>query len=289
MVAVLGAESQARKEREFLFTEQDFACIRALLQQHAGIVLADSKTDMVYSRLAKRLRLLGLTSFVQYCTRLQAGEPGEIEQFVNALTTNLTSFFREEYHFEALRATVLPALLQAKARSRRLRLWSAGCSTGEEPYSLAMLVKETVPPAAGWDVKILATDIDSNVLATARQGVYSLDRLQGLSPQRLQRWFHKGVGARAGLVRLVPELRELVVFRQLNLMQPWPMRAPFDVIFCRNVVIYFDKVTQKTLFERFANVLDSQHGYLFVGHSESLHTLTERFVLLGRTIYRRRL
>lgn len=207
-------------------------------------------------------------------------------QFVNAITTNLTAFFREVHHFDYLATTLLPALLQDKVR-RRLRLWSAGCSTGEEPYSLAMVVRETLPASVGWDTKILATDIDSNVLATARLGVYSTERASGLSPQHLQRWFRRGTGANAGLMRVVPALQELITFRQLNLMHDWPLRGPFDIIFCRNVAIYFDKATQRRLFDRFADQLDRQ-GYLFVGHSESLSAITERFELLGKTIYRKR-
>ena len=273
-------------EHEFPFTTQDFDCIRALVNQQTGIVLSETKQDLVYGRLTKRLRRLGLDSFEAYCQVLQTGDAAEVEQLVNAITTNLTMFFREAHHFEHLATILLPALLDAKAHNRRLRLWSAGCSTGEEPYSMAMVCKEVIPATGGWDVKILATDIDSNVLATAQQGIYSAERVQGMSPQRLQRWFRKGQGGHAGLVRVLPELQQLITFRQLNLMHAWPMRGPFDVIFCRNVVIYFDKTTQRQLFERFAALLDAR-GHLFVGHSESLFTVTDRFELLGKTIYRR--
>jgi chemotaxis protein methyltransferase CheR len=276
--------SSLAMEREFTFTEQDFQRLRALVYEHTRIALSDAKRDMVYSRLAKRLRQLRLESFAQYCDRLDAGDATELGQLVNAITTNLTAFFREEHHFEALARTVLPRLMQKKAPSRRLRLWSAGCSTGEEPYSLAMVVLETLPSASGWDVKILATDIDTNALATASQGIYSAERVHGLAPQRLHRWFRKGTGAQAGLVRVVPALQEMVAFRQLNLNGHWPMQGPFDVIFCRNVVIYFDKVTQKVLFDRFANLLTAE-GHLFVGHSESLYNVSNRFELLGKTMY----
>jgi chemotaxis protein methyltransferase CheR len=272
--------------REFRFTDRDFHRIRTLVSQLTGIALSEAKREMVYSRLARRLRQLGLASFGDYCAWLEAGHNEELTQFVNAITTNLTAFFREPHHFDYLATTLLPALRRTRAQSRRLRLWSAGCSSGEEPYSMAMVLKEAFPAANGWDIKILATDIDSNVLATACQGVYSADRVSGISPQRLRRWFRKGVGANAGLVRVVPELQELITFRQLNLMDAWPMRGPFDVIFCRNVVIYFDKATQKALFDRFATLLDT-HGCLFVGHSESLFKLTDRFELLGKTIYRK--
>jgi chemotaxis protein methyltransferase CheR len=271
---------------EFSFTTQDFDCIRTLVNQQTGIVLSEAKRDLVYGRLTKRLRHLGLDSFEAYCQMLQTGDAAEVEQLVNAITTNLTMFFRESHHFEHLATTLLPALMDAKGHNRRLRLWSAGCSTGEEPYSIAMVCKEIIPATGGWDVKILATDIDSNVLATAQQGIYNAERVQGMSPQRLQRWFQKGQGSHAGLVRVVPEVQQLITFRQLNFMHAWPIRGPFDVIFCRNVVIYFDKATQRQLFERFADLLDAR-GHLFVGHSESLFKVTNRFELLGKTIYRR--
>ena len=273
-------------EREFPFTDTDFDCIRTLVNQHTGIVLSNAKRDLVYSRLTKRLRQLRLDSFQAYCRVLQTGDPGELEQLVNAITTNLTMFFREAHHFDALATTLLPALMHRKTRPRRLRIWSAGCSTGEEPYSIAMVCKTVLPDMEAWDVKILATDIDSHVLATAQRGVYSTERVQGLSPAHLQRWFSKGRGVNTGLVRVVPALQELITFRQLNLIHSWPMRGPFDIIFCRNVVIYFDKATQRQLFERFADLLDP-HGYLCVGHSESLFQITDRFELLGKTIYRR--
>lgn len=272
-------------EREFQFSVKDFDFLRSLVNQQTGIVLSEAKRDLVYGRLAKRLRHLGLENFTDYCRLLQGGDTSELENLVNAMTTNLTMFFRENHHFEYLAHTLLPRLLQLRARSRRLRLWSAGCSTGEEPYSIAMICKEVVP-TTGWDVRILATDIDSNVLATAQRGVYNAERVQGVGQQRLRQWFLQGRGSQAGSVKASPALQELITFRQLNLMQQWPMRGPFDVIFCRNVVIYFDKDTQRHLFDRFADLLDPQ-GNLFVGHSESLFKVTERFELLGQTIYRR--
>jgi chemotaxis protein methyltransferase CheR len=279
-----GTEDNAT--REFRFDDTDFVRLRDLVKRHTGIALSDGKRELVYSRLARRLRLLRLDSFERYCTLLEAGNREELVQMVNAITTNLTAFFREAHHFDYLATTLLPAYMQEKARRQRLRVWSAGCSTGEEPYSMAMVVRETGPATSGWDIKILATDIDSNVLATARRGVYQQERAQGLSPQRLQRWFRQGTGADAGLIRVRPALQALITFRQLNLMHAWPMRGPFDVIFCRNVVIYFDKATQKVLFDRFADLLDT-HGVLCIGHSESLYAVSDRFALLGQTIYRK--
>ncbi len=272
---------------EFEFSDQDFRRIRQIINEVAGISLADSKRELVYSRLSRRLRQLGLRRFEEYCRLLETGgDSAELGEFVNALTTNLTAFFREPHHFEFLAEDLLPVLTRERAfGNRRFRIWSAGCSTGEEPYSIAMVLRELLP-AVGWDVKILATDLDSNVLATAERGVYEWDRVKGLSEARLRRWFLRGRGAQEGRVQVAPALREMITFRRLNLMEEWPMRGVFDIVFCRNVVIYFDKPTQRVLFERFADILVEQ-GHLFVGHSESLFKVTERFAPLGKTIYRR--
>lgn len=271
-------------DREYAFSERDFAVIRRLVAEHAGIALSEAKRDMVYSRLVRRIRELELGSFREYCQLLQSGDEAEFASFINAITTNLTAFFREPHHFDFLAATALPALLRARQTSRRLRLWSSGCSTGEEPYSMAMVLRESLPAAQHWDTKILATDLDSNVLAHAAAGIYTEDRLGGVEAKRLQRWFKRGRGDNAGKVRVRQELAELITFKQLNLMNTWPMHGPFDVIFCRNVIIYFDKSTQKTLFERYAQLL-ADDGYLFIGHSETLYRVTDRFRPLGQTIY----
>ena len=273
---------------EFEFADQDFQRIRRIINEIAGISLAEGKRELVYSRLSRRLRQLGLRRFDEYCRLLETGgeDNPELGEFVNALTTNLTSFFREPHHFDFLGKELLPTLMRERSLSnRRIRIWSAGCSTGEEPYSIAMVVRETLP-AVGWDVKILATDLDSNVLATADRGVYDANRVKDLSEVRLRRWFQRGRDTQSGQVRVAPELRDLIVFRRLNLMLDWPMSGPFDAVFCRNVVIYFDKPTQRVLFERFADLL-AERGHLFVGHSESLFKVTDRFVPLGKTIYRR--
>ena len=269
-------------EREFHFTQHDFERLRKLVNEHTGIKLSDHKQEMLYSRLSRRLRTLNLNSFSNYYKLLQANSGEELAHFINAVTTNLTAFFREPHHFELLSQELLPQLLVRKQATRRIRIWSAGCATGEEAYSIAMIVKEIIP--VDWNAKILATDLDSSVLAKGKQGVYEEEKLDNVSSARLHRWFKKGAGAQTGRVQVVPELQELVTFKQLNLMHGWPMRGPFDIIFCRNVVIYFDKSTQKILFERFANILDN-HGYLLIGHSENLFQLSTRFRLLQQTVY----
>lgn len=273
-------------EREFKYTEKDFQCVRKLVIEHAGISLSDAKKDLVYSRLSKRIRTLGLSGFTEYCEFLQQGHEDELVNFVNAITTNLTSFFREKHHFEYLKNNVMPRLLRENANSKRIRIWSAGCSTGEEPYSLAITVREAMKGTHGWDVKILATDLDTNVIDKAKKGIYAKERVEGLDSSVVRKWFRKGSGAQSGFVKVAPELQELITFKQLNLMHQWPMKGKFDVIFCRNVVIYFDKPTQKVLFERYANILTGE-GMLFIGHSETLFKVSTQFKLIGNTIYRK--
>ena len=240
---------------------------------------------MVYGRLARRLRQLNLKSFKDYLVHLKQNDDRELVEFTNALTTNLTSFYREPHHFEFLGNAGIPELIKRRP-NKRLRIWSAGCSTGEEPYTIAMTLHESLPMMRDWDVKILATDLDSHVLDRARQGIYDLERVNGIAPARLHRWFRKGKGTQAHKVKVSSELRDMITFNQLNLMHQWPMNGPFDVIFCRNVVIYFSKETQRELFDRYADILASD-GYLIVGHSESLHKVTDRFQLLNKTIYRK--
>lgn len=272
--------------RDFSYSDDDFELIRSLLFQHAGISLAPVKKDMVYSRLVRRLRHLEMDSFAAYCQRLQDGDEAEFVEFVNALTTNLTAFFRENHHFEFLANTVLPELLAARQGQRRIRIWSAGCSTGEEPYSIAMVVREAVSGRNAWDIKILATDLDSNVLEKAQTGIYGEDRLKSVSKARKTRFFEERPDLQSGEMVVGSEARDLITFKQLNLMESWPMKGPFDVIFCRNVVIYFDKDTQRRLFERYAGLL-ADDGYLIIGHSESLYRVTDKFELLGNTIYQK--
>lgn len=269
---------------EFVFSDRDFDRVRGLVTTHTGIHLSDAKRDMVYSRLARQLRRLGLSEFRSYCELLETGDEGEVKQFVNSITTNLTSFFRERHHFDHLKKETLPRLLTKNAQSKRIRIWSAGCSTGEEPYSIAMTIAEVVP--ADWDVRILATDLDTNVLDTGRRGVYRDDRVEPVEMALKRKYLRRGKGANEGKVAVVPKLRDYIVFNRLNLMGEWPMKSQFDVIFCRNVAIYFDKPTQRILFDRYAEML-KMSGHLYIGHSETLYRVSERFELLGKTIYRR--
>ena len=266
-------------EREFAFTAADFECVRKLIHQHAGISLSDAKQDMVYSRLARRLRETRLKSFGDYLALLQRGDKIEWEKFVNSLTTNLTSFFREAHHFP-----ILAAHLQKLQGHSPIRIWCCAASTGEEPYSIAMTVVETFN-SFNVPVTILASDLDTSVLASAARGVYPLDRVERISRERLSRFFVKGSGTEEGLFTVRPELRRLISFQRLNLLEPnWPVRAPLDVLFCRNVMIYFDKPTQLRILSRFAPLM-SDTGLLFAGHSESFLHAADLFRSQGKTVY----
>ncbi|MES2296622.1 MAG: CheR family methyltransferase [Pseudomonadota bacterium] len=264
--------------KEFDFTKGDFERVRSMIYKRAGISLADSKQEMVYSRLARRLRATGIMSFSTYLDSLEAGRMGdEWESFTNALTTNLTSFFREAHHFPLLAEHV-------KKLNRPVTIWCSASSTGEEPYSIAMTLCEafnTMKPPA----HVIATDIDTNVLATAANGVYTIDRLDKMEPERARRFFLRGKGAQAGMVRVRPELREMITFKQLNLLgDDWPINGPFDVIFCRNVMIYFDKATQRAILSRFVPLMKPD-ALLFAGHSENFLYVSEALKLRGKTVY----
>ncbi len=277
------AQEGWKDDREFPFTPEDFEAVRQLVGEHTGIALSDIKSDMVYSRLTRRLRATGCKTFSEYLERLRSNEAEELDHFVNALTTNLTAFFREEHHFDHLAEVALPEMM-ALAKDRRLRLWSAGCSTGEEAYSMAMVVRETVPE--GWDIRILATDLDTEVLRQAERGVYDAGRVRGMPQTRLRRHFLRGRGANEGKVRVRDEVRRLVKFQRLNLIdRPWPMRERFHGVFCRNVIIYFNKQTQRELFDYLTGYV-CPPGWLYIGHSETLWQVTERFEPHGRTVYR---
>lgn len=264
--------------KEFEFTTRDFDRVRSLIYKRAGIALAESKQEMVYSRLARRLRATGIASFVRYLDDLENdADPGEWTAFTNALTTNLTSFFREAHHFPLLAEHV-------RKLKEPIEIWCSASSTGEEPYSIAMTLCEvfgTLAPAA----RIVATDIDTNVLGKAESGVYTADRLDKLSAERAKRFFQRGKGAQDGMVRVRPELRQMITFKQLNLLSDkWPVSGPFDAIFCRNVMIYFDKPTQGKILSRFAPLMKPD-ALLFAGHSENFLYVSDAFKLRGKTVY----
>ena len=269
------------KEREFNFTVENFNFLRQMSNAHSGIQVPDERFDMFYSRLVKRVRKLGLNNFSEYCDYLVNNHADEFTNFINAITTNLTSFFREKHHFDYLRDVVIPDLLIRNAATKKIRIWSAGCSTGEEPYSLAMTLLENVP--ANWDIRILATDLDTQVLQFAADGVYPEDRVAELPIEILKRWFMKGKFSPEN-VRVKTELQAIIQFKHLNLMEEWPMKTPFDVIFCRNVLIYFNRETKSRLAKRYAQLLVSK-SWLFIGHSESLNHLTSEFELVATTSY----
>ncbi len=267
-------------QREFPMSKGNFETIKSIAYKETGIKLSDHKQNMIYGRLARRLRKLKLENFDIYCKIIAQENSPEMTEFINSITTNLTSFFRENHHFEYLKDKVFPHILKSKRDEKRLRIWSAGCSTGEEPYSIAMVVK-SMASFTGWDAKILATDLDSNVVAHASEGVYGIERIENI-PESYKKYFLTSENHEK--VRVKDEVRSLIKFKQLNLLNAWPMKGPFDVIFCRNVVIYFDAETQKKLFSRYSDIL-SNEGHLFIGHSESLHNVARQFESLGRTIY----
>lgn len=281
------------RSREFRFEQHHFEFIARLVYRLAGISLPPHKVEMMYSRLARRLRELGLVDFDAYCARLEADEHGEeLGALINALTTNLTSFFRERHHFDHLASVTLPEtreLPRRKAGKVRLRIWSAGCSSGEEPYSIAMAIAMSLSSLAEWDPRILATDIDTRMLETACRGTYSAEVVDDLPAPMRNRFFRRISSADAKEARpwsVSDETRRLIVFKPLNLMEPWPMKGPFDAIFCRNVLIYFDRAGRSQIVDRFANLLRPR-GFLYLGHSENLHGVSRRFSLAGSTIYRR--
>ncbi|MDJ0833298.1 MAG: protein-glutamate O-methyltransferase CheR [Gammaproteobacteria bacterium] len=272
------------QEREFKFTREDFDYLRKIVTESTGIIANEDKYTMYYSRLARRVRKLGLSDFTEYRQYLRNNSDTELMELVNSVTTNLTSFFRENHHFEFLKNTFVPSLKQRG--ERKIRIWSAGCSTGEEPYSIAMSLAQAIPDHASWDIKILATDLDSNVISKAASGIYGQERVEGIDPLLLRSYFKRGKATNEGFVKVNPELMRMIEFKQLNLLHSWPIGYKMDCIFCRNVVIYFDKETKNQLVERYAEQM-IDNGYLFMGHSESLFKSTDRFKLLGQTIYQK--
>ena len=269
--------------REFRFDAEDFRSIAGMLYADAGIYLSDDKTSLVYSRLVKRLRELGLENFRDYC-KLVASDQGldERQRMLAALTTNVTRFYREPHHFAYLKSTVLPPLLNAAKRGGRVRIWSAGCSKGQEPYTIAMTILSMMPDAFDRDIRILATDIDPNVLETAREGVYDADEFADVPKPELSRFFRN----EGSVYRATEGMRSLIAFKGLNLIADWPMAGRFDVIFCRNVVIYFDEKTQAEIWKRYASKLQPG-GILCIGHSERLSGPAQNhFDTVGTTIFK---
>jgi chemotaxis protein methyltransferase CheR len=282
--AAAGRGAGSMVQGDFVFTGEDFRRISAMLYDMAGITLPETKATLVYSRLAKRLRTLGLTNFRDYCALVDGVEGlDERQKMLAALTTNVTRFFREPHHFDHLLENVIEPMVSDIQSGGRLRLWSAGCSTGQEPYSMALTILSVLPNAANLDVKILATDIDPNVIATAKAGVYAEDLVEAIPAQVRSRWLERDPDDRRSW-RVGDAARSLVAFNELNLMGQWPMKGQFQAIFCRNVVIYFDEPTQERIWTRFAGYLP-QGGRLYVGHSERVNAMSVGYVSEGLTSY----
>lgn len=267
---------------EFDFSNKDFNRLCALVFQYTGITLGEEKKQLTYSRYAKRLRALGLKRFSEYIDRMESGDEEEIPSFVSAITTNFTSFFREPHHFDILETLAKDQL----AATGKLRIWSSACSSGEEPYSIAIRLLDSIPGIENKDVKILASDLDTDILRRAESGVYTEDRIEGLDSALCKRWFKRGSGENKGHVKVHPKLQEMIHFKQLNLLKDWPFSAAFDIIFCRNVVIYFNKDVQATLFAKFA-AHQNVGGHLVIGHSENLSGVSDKYKLIGKTVYER--
>ncbi len=267
--------------REFAWTDADFDQVQAMIYKRAGINLHDGKHAMVYSRLSRRLRETGHQSFREYLAWLASSEGPEWQEFVNALTTNLTSFFREHHHFE-----IFADLLKSRPQGSPWRVWCSAASTGEEPYSIAMTALDVLGQSNNFS--LVASDIDSKVLASAEQGIYRVDGMKGVDSYKLQRFFLRGKGVNSGMVRVKPEMSRLIEFLMVNLIKDdWPFGEPFDVVFCRNVMIYFDGETQRKVLERIHRVM-KPGALLFVGHAENFSDSRDLFILRGKTVYERR-
>jgi chemotaxis protein methyltransferase CheR len=276
------------RSHQLTLTDEEFHFICNFVYQQSGIVIAEHKREMVYRRLMRIIRERKLNSFSDYCQLLKTQPAKETTYFINAITTNLTSFFREKHHFEFLKTIEIPRLIEQNHVAKRVRIWSSACSTGEEAYSIAiMLAEHLLPKVSHWDVKLLATDIDSHVLARAKEGIYPHQKMAESIEKHYQKYFQKSV-AHPDKVKISAIIRRLITFKQLNLLHQWPMKGPFDVIFCRNVLIYFDKKTQADIIERFYHLLKPS-GVLILGHSENLGHLSSKFSSEGRTIFRKKL
>jgi chemotaxis protein methyltransferase CheR len=276
------------RDKAFELSKDNLNFLYQYVYDVAGIVLNTSKKEMLYRRLTRIIRERKITTFTKYCDLLKAEPEKEKDYFINAITTNLTSLFREQHHFDYMAQHELPKLIKNSfTNHKRLRIWSSASSTGEEPYSIAITLLETMKDSLGqWDAKILATDIDSNVLAAGKNGVYDDRRIEDIPKKYKDKYFHKGVGTNQNKVKVDEKLQNLITFKQLNLLHDWPMKGPFDIIFCRNVIIYFDKTTQQELFARYYDML-TPGGVLFLGHSENLGQYQAHFENVGRTIFRK--
>jgi chemotaxis protein methyltransferase CheR len=274
-------DSVQEARREFAFSDADFKFLSQLAYEHSGIVLSEAKRNLVYGRLSRRLRILKLNTFRDYREYL-AGQEAEVQNFINSISTNHTKLFRESHHFDHFRAHVVKPLAQS-AQSQRLRIWSAGCSSGEEPYTIAAVIARDVSNLGRHDVRMLATDIDTDILTKAARGEFPVSAIEDV-PKEYEEFFP--LTASQNTVMVPEQLRSMIAFRQLNLLGPWPLKGLFDVIFCRNVMIYFDAPTKQTLVERFTKQL-KLGGWLYIGHSESLYGSHHGLKLMGRTIYRR--
>lgn len=273
------------RDREFKLKRKEFQAIRGLVYDRTGITLKESKEEMVYSRLSRRIRALGMRDFKSYLQFLHSEEGDqEASSFVNAMTTNLTRFFREAHHFQHLRTEILKAKVKAARAGlgeRKIRIWSAGCSSGMEPYSIAMTVKASLPSSERWDARILATDIDTNMLQQGMSGIYRERDAEGIPPALLRKY----VTLSSGKALMAEELKEIISFKYMNFMESWPIKKKFDVIFCRNVMIYFDKDTQTRLVKGFVDLLEPD-GVLYVGHAEALVANFDQLVGVGRSSFK---
>ncbi len=286
----MSGAARAVQDREFDLSDRDYSFLSELVYERTGIVLGDHKREMVYGRLSRRLRALGIDSFSEYCD-LVKGSAGDSEMgfLINAITTNLTRFFRESHHFDHLRDSLVPDLRRQSQETgrRRLRIWSAGCSSGEEPYTIAMVLRDAMTEIDGWDARILATDLDTSMLRIGSEGSYPADVVEGLPQGFGKRFFTRTTSD--GSVRYTAQesIRRLISFKQLNFQAKWPMKGPFDAIFCRNVMIYFDNPTKSRMIEQFAELLPPG-GYLYVGHAESLRSDAAMFEPVGKSTYRKK-
>lgn len=273
--------SNPSEEFQYSYSDKEFSRIIELVNQWTGIHLSLEKKPLTYSRYSKIIRRRRLKGFADYIALVEKGDDEVTREFINSITTNFTSFYREDHHF-----TFLQNHLFSAANKHPVKIWSAGCSTGEEPYTIAMTIKEAQIRNGDIEAHLLATDLDRDVLARAEAGVYTADRIEGLSKERRKNFFLKGRGKKLGSVRVKPELRNLIDFAQLNLMDSWSLPHNMDIIFCRNVMIYFSKATQKTLIDKFAKV-QSVGSKLVIGHSENIGIENSQYKLIGKTIYER--